>query len=94
MSTAKEARLAVRLSSEQNWLIRQAASVAGSSVTDFTVTAALARAHDVLADRRVFVVDEPAWSQFLELLEAPVSSADPRLSGLLNAPSVFADPPA
>jgi uncharacterized protein (DUF1778 family) len=62
MATKTE-RFAVRLTAEQDALIRRAAEVVGTDLTNFTVTATLARARDVLADRRLFMLDGPAWSR-------------------------------
>ena len=38
----------------------------------------LAHARDVLADRRLFMLDAPTWSEFLSVLDRPVSPK-PRL---------------
>jgi len=57
-----------------------------------TVTAALAHARDVLADRRLFVLDDAAWTQFVAILDRPVSHK-PRLEKLFAEPSIF-DPEA
>ena len=84
----KDSRLAVRLSSDQDALIRHAAEVEGTSITDFTVAAAVAHAREVLADRRVFAVDDAAWSEFLGILDRPVSPK-PRLEKLFTEASVF-----
>jgi uncharacterized protein (DUF1778 family) len=59
--TAKSlARIALRLTAEQDALIRQAAEVEGTDLTNFTVTATLAHARDVLADGRLFALDDAA----------------------------------
>lgn len=55
----KDSRIAVRLTSEQDALIRRAAEAEGTDLTNFTVTATLAHALDVLADRRLFVSTTP-----------------------------------
>lgn len=87
---AKDSRLAVRLSSHQDALIRHAAEVEGTSITEFTVAAAMSHAMDVLADRRVFAIDDAAWREFLAVLDRPVSHK-PRLEKLLAEPSVFTE---
>lgn len=69
----KTERFAVRLTAEQDALIRRAAEVEGTDLTNFTVTATLAHAHDVLADRRLFTLDDSAWEEFLAVLERPMS---------------------
>jgi len=85
---AKTERFAVRLTSEQDALIRRAAEVEGTDLTNFTVTATLAHARDVLADRRLFVLDNRAWSEFLAVLDQPVTHK-PRLQQLFAEPSIF-----
>ncbi len=89
MATKTE-RFAVRLTAEQDALIRRAAEVeGGTDLTNFAVTATLAHAHDVLADRRLFMLDAPpAWSEFVSVLDRPVSHK-PRLEKLFAEPSIF-----
>jgi uncharacterized protein (DUF1778 family) len=84
----KTERFAVRLTAEQDALIRCAAEVEGTDLTNFTVTATLAHARDVLADRRLFVLDDAAWTEFLAVLDRPVSPK-PRLEKLFAEQSVF-----
>ena len=84
----KTERFAVRLTPEQDALIRRAAEVEGTDLTNFTVTATLAHAHDVLADRRLFAIDDAAWAEFLTRLDQPVSHK-PRLEKLFTEPSIF-----
>lgn len=78
----------MRLTAEQDALIRRAAEVEGTDLTNFTVTATLAHARDVLADRRLFMLDDAAWSEFASVLDRPVSRK-PRLAKLLAEPSIF-----
>lgn len=85
---AKTERVAVRLTSEQNALIRRAAEVEGTDLTNFTVTATLAHAREVLADRRLFILDDAAWQEFLAVLDRPVTPK-PRLERLFSEPSPF-----
>lgn len=87
MATKTE-RFAVRLTAEQDALIRRAAEVAGTDLTNFTVTATLAHAREVLADRRLFMLDASAWSEFVSVLDRPVSRK-PRLETLFAEPSIF-----
>jgi uncharacterized protein (DUF1778 family) len=79
MAVTKDSRIAVRLSSEQGALIRHAAEVEGTSITDFTVAATVTHARAVLSDRRVFPVDDA---------DRPVSHK-PRLEKLFAEASVF-----
>jgi len=88
MTVVKDSRIAVRLSSDQDALIRHAAEVEGTSITEFTVAATMSHAIDVLADRRMFAIDDAAWGEFLAVLDRPVSHK-PRLKELFAEPSVF-----
>jgi uncharacterized protein (DUF1778 family) len=88
MPTTKDSRLQARLSSEQDALIRRAADVEGKSITDFTVEAAVDHARDVLADRRLFLLDDAAWAEFNALLDRPVVFKD-RLAKLFAEESIF-----
>lgn len=80
----KQARLAVRLTPAQDAVIRDAAAVSGQSLTDFVTAAAVARAEDTLADRRVFRLDDAAWSAFSAILDRPAQRI-PELAKLLHA---------
>ena len=91
MTVPKDSRIAVRLSSAQSALIRHAAAIESISITDFTVAAAVAHARDVIADRRVFHLDDAAWTEFLAVLDRPVSHK-PRLQKLFSESSVFDEP--
>ena len=85
----KPSRVAVRMSAEDEAVIRAGAEVAGTTVTDFMVSAATAKARDELADRRVFFLDEAAWQQFNAILDRPVQHK-PALAKLFAEPSIFA----
>jgi uncharacterized protein (DUF1778 family) len=87
MATKTE-RFAVRVTPEQDALIRRAAEVEGTDLTNFTVTATLAHARDVLADRRLFALDDAAWTEFQAILDRPVAPK-PALEKLFTEPSVF-----
>lgn len=79
----KQARLAVRLTPDQDALIRDAAAVSGQSLTDFVTAAAIAQAEDTLADRRVFRLGDDAWAEFTAILDRPARRI-PELESLLN----------
>ena len=81
MTATKDQRLHVRLSSEQDALIRRAAETEGKNITDFTVEATVEHAQDVLADRRLFLLGDAAWQEFTALLDRPVIHK-PRLEKL------------
>lgn len=88
MAVVKDSRIAARLPEDQAALIRTAAEAEGTTVTDFMVNAAVARAQDVLAGQRVFLLDDATWARFQATLDRPVSSK-PRLAALFAEESVF-----
>lgn len=87
----KQARLAVRLTPGQDALIRDAAAFSGQSLTDFVTTAAVARAEDTLADRRVFRLDDAAWAEFSAILDRPARRV-PELAELLGEQAPWTEP--
>jgi uncharacterized protein (DUF1778 family) len=90
----KRDRLYLRVSSRQRELIREAAEIAEKDLSAFVLDAAVARAQHVLADRRIFKLSKPSWSQFVEILDRPVvePSDKPRLLKLLQEPSMLDTP--
>jgi uncharacterized protein (DUF1778 family) len=88
--TVKDHRLALRLSQEQDALIRLAADASGSTLSEFGVAALMGRAHEILADQRLFLLDTAAWQEFEALLDAPVRLR-PGLSKLFSRPDSFVD---
>ena len=87
-TTIKDSRIAVRVSTEQDALIRHAAEAEGVTVTEFTVQAAVTHARDVLADRRLFIIEDAAWTEFNALLERPVVYK-PELAKLMSEETIF-----
>ena len=67
----KDERFNLRATPEQHALIRQAADQVGRSYTDFILESATERAVDVLADRRVVILDDDRWDAFVAALDAP-----------------------
>lgn len=88
MAVTKSERLHARLTEEQAALLRAAAESTGQTMTDFTVQASLARAKQILADRRFFAIPDMAWTEFELLLDRPVA-LKPRLEKLFDEPSIF-----
>lgn len=83
MSATKTARRNLRVAPADDSLIRQAAEVAGESVSEFLVVSARTRAEMVLADRRQFVLDDDAWAAFTAALDRP-AEARPQVVELLH----------
>lgn len=85
---AKDERIAVRATQEQRELIGRASEMTATTVTDFVLGASIARAEEILADRREFRLPAERWNAFVEALDrAPVDK--PRLRRLLTKPSVL-----
>jgi uncharacterized protein (DUF1778 family) len=76
----------MRLTPAQDALIRDAAAVTGQSLTEFVTTAAVIRAEDTLADRRVFRLSDVAWTDFAAILDRPARRI-PELTALLSEPA-------
>jgi uncharacterized protein (DUF1778 family) len=95
--SSKAERLHLRVDPEQKALLEAASRAAGDTVSGFVLRAATEAAADVVADRRVFVLDEQAWQMFDEALSRPAAEV-PGLRELLSAPTVLdesaTEPPA
>lgn len=85
---ARDSRLNVRTSAQQDSLIRQAATALDKSVSEFVLDSTLANAEHVLADRRFFAVSDEAWEAFEAALERP-AVFKPRLNELLSEDTIF-----
>lgn len=92
MVDAKDERLHLRLDADQKALLEAASRTAGESVSKFVLKAATEAAADVLADRRVFPLDEDAWLVFDEALNRPAQDVA-GLRELLNTPTVLDETP-
>jgi uncharacterized protein (DUF1778 family) len=85
MATTPESRserVDLRMTPAAKQLLQQAAAAAHKTLTEFLLDSGLHAAHDALADRRTFVLDERQWAEFIAALEAPPAD-NPRLSALL-----------
>lgn len=87
----KAERLHLRMDPEQKALLEAASQAAGASMSVFVLKAATEAAADVLADRRVFVLDQDAWRVFDEALERPAQDVA-GLRELLTTPTVLDGP--
>ncbi len=68
-------RLEVRLSPEQDALIREAAALQASTVSAFVLGAVEARARDVIFDSRDLVLSAEAYERFLAELDRPAEQS-------------------
>ncbi len=85
-------KLDLRLSSADKRILEAAASISNCSVSEFVRDSALSRAHEMLADRRMFLLSQSKWAEFQSSLDAPTRH-NPRMQRLLIEPGFFdADP--
>ena len=66
--------LNIRIKAEERGLIDRAARAKGKNRTDFILDAARAAAEDALLDQAVIRLNESAYMEFLERLDAPPRS--------------------
>ena len=86
--SVRSEKLDLRLSSTDKRILEAAASVSNRSVSEFVRDSALSRAHEVLADRRTFLLSQSKWAEFQAALDAPTRD-NPRIQRLLTEPGFF-----
>jgi uncharacterized protein (DUF1778 family) len=94
MSTAtqrKEERIAIRATRAQVDLIDQAAETLQKSRTDYMLDVAYEASQRILADQRLFMLDDSERDEFLALLKRP-PRAIPELRALFERGSVLGQP--
>lgn len=83
--TPKSSRLNLRVAPADDALLRQAATLAGVSVSEFLVESARVRAEMLLADRTHFVLDDERWKAFCDSLDRP-ARVRPEIRELFERP--------
>ena len=81
-------KLILRLTPEHKQMLQDAAAAVQLSVSDFVLESALARAEEILADRRYFDLNAEQWEAFLMALDAPPREL-PRIKRPFSEPGVF-----
>lgn len=84
----KSGRWHLRVTAAQDAVVRRVLDVTGESLNEYVVRHAVQAAETDLADRRVFVLDDPAWTDLQALLDRP-PSPKPELARLLANPSIL-----
>ncbi|MDJ0800445.1 MAG: DUF1778 domain-containing protein [Calothrix sp. MO_167.B12] len=79
----RDVTINIRAQQAQRDLIDQAAEALGKNRSDFMLETACREAETVLLDRRLFILDEDKFQQFMELLDTPPRD-NPHLRSLLN----------
>lgn len=80
----KRHRIEVRVTPEQDALIRQAASLEDQTVTTFVLDTVTARAATVIEQRRDVTLSGDAFDQFIAALDAPATPV-PQLIDLFRS---------
>ncbi len=70
MTAVANPRINMRLSVEDDAVIRLAAQASGSTVTEFVLSAARFAAERKLAEQRLWRLDAAAWDEFSTMLDA------------------------
>ncbi|MCA1991512.1 MAG: DUF1778 domain-containing protein [Coleofasciculus sp. S288] len=70
----RDVTINIRAQSQQRDLIDRAAAAVGKNRSDFMLETAYREAVDILLDRRLFIVDDQKFSEFMALLDAPPST--------------------
>jgi uncharacterized protein (DUF1778 family) len=83
-------RLEVRVTPEQDALIRQAADLQATSVTAFVLDTVTRRARKVLKDHDTVVLENATFDRFLAELDKP-AQAVPELAELFERNAPFAE---
>jgi len=84
----KSERIDIRTTPKVKRLLQEAATASNKTVTEFLLDSALTQAAEVLADRRLFLLDDKQWQEFMDALDAPPRPM-PRMERLLREPSIL-----
>jgi uncharacterized protein (DUF1778 family) len=87
-SEAKTERIDIRTTTRVKRVLQEAAAARNKTMTEFVLDVAMTEAAEVLADRRLFLLDDEQWEAFMAALDAPTKPR-PRLESLLREPSVL-----
>jgi len=87
MATKSE-RLSIRLTPEQDLVLRRAAEARGESTNEYVLRNAVGAAQSDLADLRTFVASENEWLGIENALSQPVT-LNAAMLALLTTPSVL-----
>jgi uncharacterized protein (DUF1778 family) len=73
--TEQTKRLSLRLTQEQDAVLRRAAEARGESINEFVVRHAVEAAETELADRRTFALDDVGWDDLQAQLSRPTAAS-------------------
>lgn len=84
----KGGRWSLRVTAAQDAVVRRVLDATGESLNEYVVRHAVQAAEADLADRRVFALDDAAWTDLQTLLDRPPNPR-PELARLLANPSIL-----
>ncbi|MGI2905781.1 DUF1778 domain-containing protein [Tolypothrix sp. VBCCA 56010] len=70
----RDVTINIRVHQAQRDLIDRAAEAVGKNRSDFMLETACREAEAILLDRRLFILDDDEFQQFMDLLDAPPSA--------------------
>lgn len=70
-STRRDVSINLRASAQERDLFDRAASVIGTTRTEFMLESARLRATDVLLEQKLFVLEKNSYAAFIKLLDEP-----------------------
>jgi uncharacterized protein (DUF1778 family) len=81
-------RIIIRTTPDVKQLLQDAAAGSGKTVPEFLLDSGLAKAAEVMADRRLFLMNDEQWEDFMAALDARPQPM-PRLERLLKEPGAL-----
>lgn len=85
---SRSERIDIRTSPNVKRVLQDAAATSNKTVSEFILDSALSKAAEVMAERRLFLLDDEQWSAFIAALDAPMQPM-PRLERLFKEPSAL-----
>lgn len=85
-------RIDIRTTPSVKRALQDAATTLSKTVSEFLLDSALSKAAEVMADRRLFLLNDAQWAAFMAALDAPPQPM-PRLERLLKEPSALEKAP-
>jgi uncharacterized protein (DUF1778 family) len=71
LGESKTERVDLRMTSMAKRTLQQAAATKHKTLSEFLLDSGLNAAYDALADRRVFLLDDKRWADFMKALDNP-----------------------
>lgn len=81
-------RIDIRTTPSVKRALQDAATTSSKTVSEFLLDSALSKAAEIMADRRLFLLNDEQWAAFMAALDAPPQPM-PRLERLLKEPSAL-----